>query len=181
MPTGFAVTYFAYGGTFPLTSQPFRNATSSSAQVQVGACRDSTGHFSSPRIECPAGKTHFSELVTRCVALGARCDAVDIDSEPVAPGHDPVVSWCVCVCVCVCARARACLNLSLFSPSPPLLPLFLSLRGAVWGLNITAADATAGWTFYCDEGCNATGATKVSVCKGDESGGGNTCYHRLRC
>ena len=124
MPTGFAVTYFAYGGTFPLTSQPFRNATSSSAQVQVGACRDSTGHFSSPRIECPAGKTHFSELVTRCVALGARCDAVDIDSEPVAPGHDPVVSWCVCVCVCVCARARVSKSLPLLSltPPPPSLP-----------------------------------------------------------
>lgn len=111
--------------------------------VQAGACRDSKGQYSSPRIECPTG-THFSQLVERCVALGARCDAVDIDAGPVGPGHDPVVSW-----------------------------------GAVWGLNITAKDSLAGWTFYCDGGCNATGAPKQSVCQGDQ--GGNTCYHRLRC
>jgi hypothetical protein len=112
--------------------------------VQAGACRDSSGLYSSPRIECPTG-THFSQLVARCVALGARCDAVDIDAEPVGPGRDPVVSW-----------------------------------GAVWGLNITAEDSPAGWTFYCDSGCNATGgATKKSVCRGDR--GSNTCYHRLQC
>ena len=111
--------------------------------VQAGACRDSSGHYSSPRIECPTG-THFSQVVAKCVGLGARCDAVDIDAEPVRPGHDPVLSW-----------------------------------GAVWGLNITAEDSPAGWTFYCDADCNVTGATKKSVCRGDQ--GGNTCYHRMRC
>jgi hypothetical protein len=111
-------------------------------KLQTGACRDKSGQFTSPRIECPHG-THFSQLVAKCVALGARCDAVDVDGSWVKPGPDPVVYW-----------------------------------GAVWGVNLTQADADGEWTFYCDGGC--PNGTRTSVCKG-AGGGGNACYHRPSC
>ena len=83
-------------------------------QVQAGACRDRSGGYGrSPRIEGP-GKAaprllrlrrllnflrvidravrtglHFSDLVAKCVALGPRCDALDINGHPPKPGSDP--------------------------------------------------------------------------------------------
>ena len=83
-------------------------------KVQAGACRDRSGGYGrSPRIEGP-GKAaprllrlrrllnflrvidravrtglHFSDLVAKCVALGPRCDALDINGHPPKPGSDP--------------------------------------------------------------------------------------------
>ena len=87
-------------------------------KVQAGACRDRSGGYGrSPRIEGP-GKAaarvvfatlaasfvelrvidravrtglHFSDLVAKCVALGSRCDALDINGHPPKPGSDPPI------------------------------------------------------------------------------------------
>ena len=61
-------------------------------KVQAGACRDSSGGYGrSPRIEGLG--LHFSHLVATCVALGWRCDAVDINGHAPRPDSDPVMGW----------------------------------------------------------------------------------------
>jgi hexosaminidase len=62
-------------------------------KVQIGACRDAAGSWTSPRIEAP--RVHFSVLVAKCVALGGRCDAVDIAGRPIMPGQVPCTLFTV--------------------------------------------------------------------------------------
>eukprot|EP00041_Stephanoeca_diplocostata_P025954 m.692170 g.692170 ORF g.692170 m.692170 type:complete len:696 (+) comp22859_c0_seq13:228-2315(+) len=59
---------------------------------QAGACRDQNGQHGQ-RLE-HNGKILFSACRDRCIALGERCDAYDIDGQPPEPRTDPYVAWC---------------------------------------------------------------------------------------
>jgi hypothetical protein len=56
--------------------------------------------------------------------------------------------------------------------------------GALWGVNITSADAVDGtlWKYFCDGGCEPSGKDRTSVCRGDvQAGLANVCYSKLAC
>ena len=128
---------------------------------QRGACRDAAGGWTSARVE--QRNIAFSACRSKCEALGPRCDAFDVDGR-VPTGEAEHLGR---------RRSRSGADVAPPSGAKPGDPVVAWC--GVWGVGVTAADATPGWVFYCDGNCTPRGH-HARVCRGDPAVGTNTCF-----